>query len=92
VMALLEKGERYAFDLVKELAQMEGLGIGEGTIYPLLARMRRDGVVDTTWRESSSGPPRRYYRLTPTGRNSLREFVKEWSTFRDAVDRMLGVR
>jgi PadR family transcriptional regulator len=92
VMALLEKGERYAFDLVKELAQMDGLGIGEGTIYPMLARMRRDGAVETTWRESPTGPPRRYYKLTPIGQTALRGFLKEWSTFRDAVDRMMGVR
>lgn len=92
VMALLGKGERYAFDLVRELAHMDGLVISEGTIYPMLARMRRDGVVDTTWRESPTGPPRRYYRLTATGRTALRGFVQEWSTFRDAVDRMLGVR
>jgi len=89
-MALLEKGERYGFDVVKELAQMDGLVISEGTIYPMLARMRRDGTVETTWRESTSGPPRRYYRLTATGRTALRGFVHEWSTFRDAVDRILG--
>ena len=90
VMALLRDGERYAFDLVRELADMDGLVIGEGTIYPMLARMRRDGTVETTWRESPSGPPRRYYRLTTAGRAALRGFVKEWSTFRDTVDRMVG--
>jgi PadR family transcriptional regulator PadR len=91
VMALLQRGERYGFDLVKELGGMDGLVISEGTIYPMLARMRRDGTVETTWRESPSGPPRRYYRLTSAGRAALRGFRQEWSTFRSAVDRMLGV-
>jgi len=89
VMALLQKEERYAFDLVRELSDMDGMVISEGTIYPMLARMRRDGSVETTWRESSAGPPRRYYRLSPTGRKALQGFKKEWSAFREAVDRVM---
>jgi PadR family transcriptional regulator PadR len=89
VMALLQREERYAFDLVRELADMDGLVVSEGTIYPMLARMRRDGTVETTWRESPSGPPRRYYRLSPAGRKALLGFKKEWATFRHAVDRVI---
>ena len=58
----------------------------EGTIYPLLSRLRRDGLVETTWRESTSGPPRRYYKLTAAGRAALAAFKDEWERFRDAVD------
>jgi PadR family transcriptional regulator, regulatory protein PadR len=90
VMALLQREERYAFDLVRELAETDGLVISEGTIYPMLGRMRRDGTVETTWRESPSGPPRRYYKLSRAGRTALLQFKKEWSTFRDAVDRVIG--
>jgi PadR family transcriptional regulator, regulatory protein PadR len=89
VMALLQQDARYAFDLVRELAGMDGMVISEGTIYPMLARMRRDGSVETTWRESPSGPPRRYYRLSREGRKALLGFKKEWSTFRDAVDHVI---
>jgi PadR family transcriptional regulator PadR len=60
-----------------------------GTIYPLLSRLRRDGLVETTWRESSAGPPRRYYRLTKAGRIALDGFIDEWGRFRDAVDRVV---
>jgi PadR family transcriptional regulator PadR len=88
VLALL-KEERYAFDLVRELAELDGMVISEGTIYPMLARMRRDGTVETTWRESPSGPPRRYYRLSAAGRKALLGFKQEWSTFRDAVDHVI---
>ena len=82
VLALLRGGERYGFELVRELSDVDGLVTSEGTIYPLLTRLRKEGLVTTTWRESESGPPRRYYRLTDSGRAALEEFVKEWARFR----------
>jgi PadR family transcriptional regulator PadR len=90
VLALLRGEERYGFDLVRELAGLDGMVIGEGTIYPLLARLRREGLVETRWRESSSGPPRRYYRMTASGRRALDGFIREWQRFRDAVDSVTG--
>ena len=90
VLALLERRERYGFELVQTLSEVDGMVTGEGTIYPLLSRLRRDGAVETTWRESDSGPPRRYYALTPAGRRALAAFRSEWATFRSAVDRLLG--
>ena len=72
VLALLADEERYGFDLVRSLAAVDGMVTSEGTIYPLLNRLRRDGLVESTWRESSSGPPRRYYRATRAGRAALR--------------------
>src|ERR671919_1044481 len=89
VLALLQAEERYAFDLVRELSELDGMVISEGTIYPMLARMRRDGTVETTWRESPSGPPRRYYQLSAAGRKALAGFKEEWSKFRNAVDRVI---
>lgn len=88
-MALLENGERYGFELVRALTEAGGLVTSEGTLYPLLGRLRRDGVVETTWRESSSGPPRRYYHLTASGRQALASFVEEWRRFRTSVDSLL---
>src|SRR3954465_8997479 len=89
VLSLLAEDERYGFDLVKALAAVDGMVTSEGTIYPLLSRLRRDGLVETSWRESTSAPPRRYYRLTADGRSALARFSVEWSRFRDAVDRFL---
>jgi len=86
VLALLADDERYGFDLVRSLAETDGMVTSEGTIYPLLSRLRRDGLVETTWRESTSGPPRRYYWLTESGRAALDAFRGEWGRFRDAVD------
>ena len=90
VLALLREGDRYGFDLVRELSEAGGLVTSEGTIYPLLSRLRRDEHVTTFWRESDSGPPRRYYRLTDTGRVALDAFTQDWARFRDSVDRLLG--
>ena len=72
VLALLASEERYGFDLVRGLADVNGMVTSEGTIYPLLSRLRRDGLVESTWRESPTGPPRRYYRLTDAGRAGAR--------------------
>jgi PadR family transcriptional regulator PadR len=89
VMALLEPDERYGFDLVRELASSDAMATSEGTVYPILTRLRRDGLVESTWRESPSGPPRRYYRLTDSGRTALAGFRGEWVRFVKAVDRLL---
>ena len=86
VLSLLAEEERYGFDLVRGLAEMDGMVTSEGTIYPLLSRLRRDGLVESTWQESPTGPPRRYYRLTDAGRSALEGFKLEWRRFRDAVD------
>jgi PadR family transcriptional regulator PadR len=89
VLALLRDDERYGVDLVRALGAVDGLVTSEGTIYPLLGRLRRDGLVQTRWRESTSGPPRRYYRLSRSGRRALEEFTEDWRRFRASVDRIL---
>jgi PadR family transcriptional regulator, regulatory protein PadR len=89
VLALLRDQPRYGFDLVRTLAEADGLITSEGTIYPLLSRLRRDGLVTTTWHESPSGPPRRYYELTGAGHQALELFTSEWDRFTTAVDRLL---
>jgi PadR family transcriptional regulator, regulatory protein PadR len=89
VLALLREGELYAFDLVRALGDADGLVTSEGTLYPLLARLRREGSVESSWRESASGPPRRYYRITKDGEAALRAFAGQWARFRDSVDNLI---
>jgi PadR family transcriptional regulator PadR len=89
VLALLTEGERYGFDLVRSLGDVDGMVTSEGTIYPLLSRLRRDGLVASQWRESTQGPPRRYYQATDSGRSALAAFSNEWLRFRDAVDHFI---
>jgi PadR family transcriptional regulator PadR len=90
VLAMLRDNQRYGFELVRTLAGIDGMVTGEGTIYPLLARLRRQGLVETTWQESASGPPRRYYRLTAAGRTALDEFAADWALLRDSVDDLMA--
>ena len=89
VLALLVDGERYGFEIVKRLSDTDGMVTTEGTIYPLLSRLRREGLIESEWRESPTGPPRRYYQLTPEGRRALADFVGDWGRFRDAIDSLL---
>jgi PadR family transcriptional regulator, regulatory protein PadR len=89
VLALLREGQRYGFELVQALSETDGLLISEGTIYPLLSRLRRDELVSTSWQESEAGPPRRYYQLTDAGQRALADFSEEWARFRDAVDALV---
>jgi PadR family transcriptional regulator, regulatory protein PadR len=89
VLALLQDRPHYGFDLVRRLGETDGLLTSEGTIYPLLSRLRRDGLVSTTWQESDAGPPRRYYDLTDAGRSALAAFIEDWKAFSTSVDRLL---
>jgi PadR family transcriptional regulator PadR len=90
VLALLEGQRRYGVELVTRLGAESALTTSEGTLYPLLSRLRRAGWVDTFWQESPAGPPRRYYGLTSHGKAALNHFREEWVAFRDAVDHIVG--
>ena len=78
IVTLLTRGEMYGYYLVKRLATITGLVVSEGTIYPVLSRLRRMGVVKTRLVESSSGPARRYYGLTPQGLDTLGKMNAYW--------------
>jgi PadR family transcriptional regulator PadR len=88
VLALLARGDNYAYEIASRLA--EAIGMGEGTIYPLMRRMQADGLVATYLVESTAGPPRKYYRLTDAGRRSLASQKDAWRSFAGAVHAILG--
>lgn len=90
VLSLLEEQAQYGFELVKALSELDGLVTTEGTIYPLLSRLRKEKLVSTFWQESESGPPRKYYELTKQGSKALGDFKDQWARFRDTVDSVLG--
>jgi PadR family transcriptional regulator PadR len=90
VLAVLADGERYGLEITRQLSRTFGQTMSEGTVYPLLSRLRRAGSVGSSWRESANGPPRRYYSLTPAGHASLDRFKVEWVEFRSAIDQMMG--
>jgi PadR family transcriptional regulator PadR len=90
VLALLRAEELYSLDLVRRLAEASGQTVSEGTLYPLLSRLRKEGRVSTSWRESSTGPPRRYYALTDAGAAALEAFTVDWRDFTASVDALLA--
>ena len=85
VLALLSRGDSYAYEIASRLA--EAIGMGEGTIYPLMRRMQGDGLVETYLVESSAGPSRKYYRLTTAGKTSFETQKDAW---RSLAPRPLG--
>jgi PadR family transcriptional regulator, regulatory protein PadR len=91
LLAVMGQGPAYGYEMTKRLAE-RGLSIvGEGSIYPLLGRLERDGLVDTHRAASNGGPPRKYYELSPQGKAALTSGIKEWRATRDAVDVVLGL-
>ena len=88
VLALLSRADSYAYEIASRLA--EAIGMGEGTIYPLMRRMQAEGLVETYLVESSAGPSRKYYRLTAAGRTSLATQTQAWRSFAGAVQSILG--
>jgi len=89
VLSLIEPEPRYGFEITQLLGANDRLLLTEGSVYPLLSRLRNDDLVSTEWRESTAGPPRRYYKLTAAGRRALADFRQEWLQFRQAVDAVL---
>jgi PadR family transcriptional regulator, regulatory protein PadR len=86
VLALLAARERYGYELVQALSAIEGMLVSDGTVYPILSRLKREGLVTTEWRESTEGPPRKYYRISRQGEDALEAFKSQWQVFTHAVN------
>lgn len=84
VLKIISANQVYAADILKELNATE-FATQEGTLYPLLSKMRREQLVDYEWKESESGPPRKYYELTAKGREALRETSEYWQKISGTV-------
>ena len=85
ILAIVASDDVYAADILERLKTTD-FATREGTLYPLLSRMRRDGLLDYEWQESVAGPPRKYYRLTETGRAELADFRAYWITLTTVID------
>jgi len=89
ILAILSRGTRYGYDIVHALTGAEGLVIKEGTIYPLLNRLKSEGLIDAEWQLSPQGPQRKYYTLAPAGAARLAAMRDEWRRFARDVDRLV---
>lgn len=90
VLGMLARERMYGSQLVEALSAYPELAISAGTIYPLLSRLKRAGLIDSTWEESPVGPPRKYYRLSAQGETELLGMAGAWSSVSKAVDAIIG--
>ena len=88
VLALISRGESYGYEIVKKLGE-QGLTTTEGTVYPLLARLQKERLVSSAWRQMGGGNPRKYYRITDRGEASLALFKEHWLDFVETVNQAL---
>lgn len=89
VLGVLRDGEAYGYQLARLLGEA-GMGVIKGgTLYPILKRLELDGLVSVVWRDSESGPNRKYYTLTGSGREMLDRAGKEWETYAATVSRII---
>lgn len=84
VLKIIAAEKVYAADILEQLAKTD-FATQEGTLYPLLSKMRREGLLDYEWQESEAGPPRKYYELTAKGREQLRETLDYWGKISGTV-------
>lgn len=87
-MLIIEKDQAYASDILKELKAAD-LIVVEGTLYPLLSRLKTQGLLDYTWEESRSGPPRKYYTLTSEGKTNLKDLKEKWKELAQSINSLL---
>ena len=90
LLAVIAGEPSYGYEMVRKLEDRGLALVSEGSVYPLLSRLQRQGLVDSFVRESSGGPPRKYYRMTKTGRKRLDAWIEEWRTVSRGVDGVIG--
>jgi len=88
ILSIISKKSAYASDIIEKLKESELL-IVEGTLYPLLTRLKNDGFLSYHWEESKSGPPRKYYKLSPLGAKFLSELDQSWKNLYEAVNNII---
>lgn len=89
ILATLWKGRLYGLEILRELESRSDLVVAEGTVYPLLTRLRKEGLIEGKWEESDSGHPRRYYKLTAAGRSRAQELARHSYEFLSKIDALI---
>jgi len=88
ILNILNEKEYYGYELVQEIKAHTTIDVAEGTLYPLLNRLKTDGIVESKWVEQESGIPRKYYTLTTSGKATLNEMKKMWSALGNAINKI----
>lgn len=90
ILSIIAEKEVYASDIISQLKEAE-LIVVEGTLYPLLTRLKNDKLLSYRWEESKSGPPRKYYAILPDGKEFLAELDKGWENLVESVNKIAGI-
>jgi len=90
ILATLWSGRLYGLEILRRLADDSGLIVVEGTVYPLLSRLKAEGLLDSEWVEADAGHPRKYYRLTSMGKKRAAVMVRVWTEFSASLDRLIA--
>lgn len=85
IMNLLSHGPCHGYEMVRQLKTIQGLTMREGNIYPILARLEQDGLIESYTESSTDGPPRKYFRLTTAGREILGQMNQHWQQMIDSI-------
>jgi PadR family transcriptional regulator PadR len=85
ILSILSRNSCYASDIIKELKEAKVIVV-EGTLYPLLTRQKNAGLLSYRWEESQQGPPRKYYELTPSGKDYLKDLDNSWEELVESVN------
>lgn len=88
ILLVVAPDTRYGLEIIRHLHEFTDLVVTEGTIYPILGRLTRDGLLDAEW-QASAAHPRKYYRLTTQGRERLTAMVGDWRAFASKIDRLI---
>jgi PadR family transcriptional regulator PadR len=88
ILLVVAPGTRYGLEIIKHLQAFTDLVVTEGTIYPILGRLAREGLLEAEW-QAAAAHPRKYYRLTAAGRRRLPIMVEEWRSFASKIDRLV---
>lgn len=89
VLSVISDKEVYTSDILSAMKEAE-LIVVEGTVYPLLTRLKNEGLLSYKWEESTSGPPRKYYNLTDEGREALEKLTSNWNSLNKSVNKLLN--
>jgi PadR family transcriptional regulator, regulatory protein PadR len=90
ILASLWPGKLYGLEILRTLESDSQLSISEGTVYPLLSRLKNLGLVHSEWVESDAGHPRKYYSLTTSGRRRAREMTQVWARFSSSLSKLIA--
>jgi PadR family transcriptional regulator, regulatory protein PadR len=89
LLAVLWEGRLYGLEILRRLQEAAGLELAEGTLYPILMRLKQEGLLKSTWVETEAGHPRKYYWLTPAGRQRALSMAETWNLFSQGISSLL---